>query len=214
MVDSLAGNLLVASTLVHDPVCANSVCLVVHHDADGAIGVMLNRPLVPNPAALLALLGQKDEPEPRPSKSRMGSKTETGISKLPNPLPSPPSATSNTVHFGGPLSGPVVAIHSSSEFAEAETGPGIYVAAQKEHLEELVNKAHGPMRLIVGHLGWPNDQLQNELAAGIWHVLPATVEAVFTSDQDMWPRLIRRATARSLAAWIETTDHPRAWDLN
>lgn len=195
MVDSLAGNLLVASTLVQDPVCANSVCLLVHHDADGAIGVMLNRPLNPSPDALMAMLGQKAAPDT-------------------NRLPAPAAKPAGTVHFGGPLSGPVVAIHNMSEFAEAETGPGIYVAAQKHHLEGLVSGPHGPMRLIVGHLGWQNDQLQQELEAGIWHLLPATADAVFASDRDMWPRLIRRATARSVADWIGVVDKPDAAELN
>ncbi len=199
MIDSLAGNLLVASTLVQDPVCANSVCLLVHHDVDGAIGVMLNRPLNPHPDALMAMLGQKN----------------TGTNSIR--LPTCASATSDlgsTVHFGGPLSGPVVAIHADSQFAEAETGPGIYVAAQKHHLEGLFNKPSGPMRLIVGHLGWQGEQLSDELRAGIWHLLPATSEAVFASDRDMWPRLIRRATARSMASWIGAADRVDAWEVN
>ncbi len=185
MIDSLAGNLLIASTLVDDPVRASSVCLLVHHDEDGAIGVMLNRPLAPNPPALLAMLGQP--PQPPSDGNRLPAATKG------------PGLGTEMVHFGGPLSGPVVAIHSESKFAEAETGPGIYVAAQKHHLEGLFSQPHGPMRLIVGHLGWQPEELQNELDAGVWHVVPATAEAVFSSDRDMWPRLIRRATARSMA---------------
>ena len=61
------------------------------------------------------------------------------------------------IHFGGPQSGPVVAIHQESEFAEAETGTGIYVAAQKHHLENLVRRDQVRYRLIVGHLGWKSE---------------------------------------------------------
>ncbi len=200
MIDSLAGNLLVASTLVEDSVRANSVCLLVHHDETGAIGVMLNRPLAPNPAALLAMLGQQ------PSEPMSGNRLPVAATV--------PDLGTGTVHFGGPLSGPVVAIHSVSKFAEAETGPGIYVAAQKHHLEGLVSQPNGPMRLIVGHLGWTQDELQQELDAGIWHLVPATADAVFSSDRDMWPRLIHRGTARSVAHWIGTADVPRAWEVN
>lgn len=199
MIDSLAGNLLVASTLVQDPVRSNSVCLLVHHDDDGAIGVMLNRPLAPSPDALMQMLGKA----PTESKHNRLPKTE---SSLPTDL--------GTVHFGGPLSGPVVAIHSVSKFAEAETGPGIYVAAQKHHLEGLVAQPNGPMRLIVGHLGWQQGELQQELDDGLWHLVPATPEAVFSNDREMWPRLIHRSTARSVAAWIGTSDNPNAWEMN
>jgi putative transcriptional regulator len=199
MIDSLTGNLLVASTLVQDPVRSSSVCLLVHHDGDGAIGVMLNRPLTPNPDALLAMLGK----EPASSDN--------------NRLPKPESNQTHvlgTVHFGGPLSGPVVAIHSMSKFAEAETGPGIYVAAQKHHLEGLVSQPSGPLRIIVGHLGWKEGELQQELDDGLWHLVPATPEVVFSNDREMWSRLIHRSTARSVATWIGTPDNPSAWEVN
>jgi putative transcriptional regulator len=199
MIDSLSGNLLVASTLVHNPICANSVCLVVHHDDDGAIGVMLNRPMVPGAGNLITMLGG-DQPSPSTRLTKRLSKNSNNDSKV--------------VHFGGPLSGPVVAIHSNGQFADAETCPGIYVAAQKHHLEALVGNGGGPMRLIVGHFGWKPEQLQAELDSGVWHVLPATPEVVFTSDIDMWPRLIRRATAKSMASWIGASDNPSAWLKN
>jgi putative transcriptional regulator len=118
------------------------------------------------------------------------------------------------LHFGGPLSGPVVAIHQNSQYAEAETGDGIYVAAQKQHLEDLVRRRPGPYRLIVGHLGWESGQLEAEIEAGIWHVLPATTDAVFSSANQMWPRLIRRATSSSMARWLGIPDLVAAGELN
>jgi putative transcriptional regulator len=118
------------------------------------------------------------------------------------------------VHFGGPLSGPVVAVHGSSELAEAETGQGIYVAAQKQHLEDLVRHKPSPYRLIVGHLGWEPDQLMAEIHAGVWHLVPATADVVFDNDNEMWAKLVRRATAHSVARWIGTPDVPAAQQLN
>jgi putative transcriptional regulator len=118
------------------------------------------------------------------------------------------------LHFGGPLSGPVVAIHQMSQFAEAETGTGIYVAAQKQHLEDLIRRQVGPYRLIVGHLGWKTEELDGEIEAGIWHVVPATVDTVFSAATEMWPRLIRRATSSSMAKWIGAADVIGASELN
>ena len=40
MTQSLVGNLLVASTLVTESVFARGVCLMMHHDDDGAIAGM------------------------------------------------------------------------------------------------------------------------------------------------------------------------------
>jgi putative transcriptional regulator len=44
MSESVAGKLLVASTILGDPNFFRSVVLVLQHDADGALGLVLNRP--------------------------------------------------------------------------------------------------------------------------------------------------------------------------
>ena len=124
------------------------------------------------------------------------------------------SKSLGTIHFGGPLSGPVVAVHNSSELAEAEAGKGVYVAAQRDLLETLVKQKSGSFRLIVGHLGWSVDQLRAERDAGFWHILDATDEDVFTGDQDLWPSVIRRATTASLANWLGIKDTPFAAEVN
>ncbi len=217
MIESFTGNLLVASSLVTDPIYAGGVCLVVHQDESNVIGVMLNRPMKPTPEALVAMLGEQNKPA---EGNRLTSLSETAETETPESEP-PASAASldppipwGTLHFGGPLSGPVVAIHQNSQYGEAETGDGIYVAAQKQHLEDLVRRRPGPYRLIVGHLGWESGQLEAEIEAGIWHVLPATTDAVFSSANEMWPRLIRRATSSSMARWLGIPDLVAAGELN
>lgn len=219
--ESLTGNLLVASSLVSNPMYSAGVCLVVHQDADHVIGVMLNRPMKPNPDAMAKMFGKKSaDPE---SKNRLdGPPPQDDAGSEPTDLVPKTDAVSvmegmanlGLVHFGGPLSGPVVAIHQLSQFAETETGAGIYMAAQKQHLEDLVRQKPGAYRLIVGHLGWETEQLQHEIEAGVWHTLPATAESVFASATSMWPGLIRRATSRSLARWIRTPDVLGAAELN
>lgn len=217
MIDTFTGKLLVASSTVTDPMYAGGVCLIVHHDEENLIGVMLNRPLKPTPEALMAMLGEEPdsnpaEPSGEPSESKQ---IKNRLAAVP---PSTPDLASQNpwrmLHFGGPLSGPVVAIHPMSQYGEVETGQGIYVAAQKQHLESLVRQQEGPCRLIVGHLGWQTEQLMTEIDQGIWHVVPATTQTVFSPAQEMWPRIIRRATTGSLAKWIGVNDVPQASELN
>jgi len=43
-VDSLAGKLLVSSPSLHDPNFRRTVVLMTHHDAEGAMGLVLSRP--------------------------------------------------------------------------------------------------------------------------------------------------------------------------
>lgn len=220
----LTGNLLVASSLVTDPIFAGGVCLLVHQDENNVIGVMLNRPMQPSPDALAAMLdmptGNADPNHRMPSlidSGEMGPHNAAPSSSgkhLSDLSPTVPKSFSGMLHFGGPLSGPVVAIHQTSQYAEAETGTGIYVAAQKQHLENLLRDQSSPYRLIVGHLGWEWGQLDAEIKAGRWHIVPATAEAVFAPAAEMWPRLIRRATASSMARWIGVPDTIDAGELN
>jgi putative transcriptional regulator len=179
-----AGKLLVASPSVVDPLFARSVCLVMQHDATGAIGLLLNRPLQAGPSELWNLLAGSTN-----SASRI------------------PSASSRCVHFGGPMSGPVVALHDGRQWAEAEPTSGVYVAAQKSNLQHVVSPgAAQHVRLIIGHAAWQSGQLEAEIAAGIWYPLPATADRVFAADETMWPRLVRIGVGHSLASWVGVDD--------
>ncbi len=217
MTDLLTGNLLVASSLVTDPIYSGGVCLVVHQDETNVIGVMLNRPMKPSPETLQAMFGEKSDQNPR---NRLTSgEVDTGESEAKEPKAGEPERSLDgspwrMLHFGGPLSGPVVAVHQISQYAEAETGSGVYVAAQKHHLEDLIRQQVGPYRLIVGHLGWETEQLIAEIESGRWHLVPATVDSVFSAANQMWPALIRRATSNSLARWIGVDDVIGACELN
>ncbi len=230
--ESMIGKLLVASTTVQDPILSRSVSLVVHQDDEQVYAVLLNRPMAApkgivkpadanRPAGRLG--GQPDSPsygdqELPVDQSSLAHPTVADDSMSPaakSPASmSPASMSLGTIHFGGPLSGPVVAVHNSSELAEAEAGRGVYVAAQRDLLEALLLHRPAGYRLIVGHLGWSLDQLRREREAGYWHVIDATEEAVFTGDQELWPAVIRRATAASLAQWVGIDTPPERIECN
>ncbi len=58
---SLAGQLLVASPEMGDPRFYRAVILVVRHDRNGALGIIINRPVEDRSlASLLEALGEKD----------------------------------------------------------------------------------------------------------------------------------------------------------
>lgn len=180
------------------------------------IGVMLNRPIEPNPEAFDAILGETHSKNPAEQQSRFSTQAEkTQESQINSPFQdSDLPLSSRSLHFGGPLSGPIVALHQIRDYAEAETGDGIYVAAQKQHLVDLIRDQNEPFRLIVGHLGWNPEELDAEIADGHWHVLPANVDDVFSSASDMWSCVIRRATNSSLAKWIGLPDANFVGELN
>jgi putative transcriptional regulator len=238
--ESMIGKLLVASTTVQDPILSRSVSLVVHQDEQQVYAVLLNRPMAP-PKGVVKLVDSSGESVslpaskpadpnadgnpsgrlPRQSGSPQSNAQQPGAqssqsedSSLAQPTAADVSKSQGTIHFGGPLSGPVVAVHNSSELAEAEAGRGVYVAAQRDLLEALLMHRPAAYRLIVGHLGWSLEQLRSEREAGYWHVIDATEDDVFTGDQELWSAVIRRATGASLAHWVGIDTPPERIECN
>jgi len=240
--ESMIGKLLVASTTVQDPILSRSVSLVVHQDSDNVYAVLLNRPMTP-PQGMVKKIdsgGQNiaspqqgsNAPPPKalgrvpqsvaPSDQRSAGDESQGNDKqgaddqsgFAHQTAAEASKSLGTIHFGGPLSGPLVAVHNASELAESQAGEGVYVAAQRDVLEMLVKQRPAAFRLIVGHLGWSLEQLRSERDAGYWHVIDATEDDVFTGDQELWAAVIRRATGASLAHWIGIDPPPEHVECN
>ena len=58
---SLTGQLLIAAPTMGDPRFAHTVILMVRHDRNGALGIVINRPIGERPlAGILEALGEKD----------------------------------------------------------------------------------------------------------------------------------------------------------
>lgn len=237
--ESMLGKLLVASSRMEDPVLSRSVCLVVHQDSDNVFAVMLNRPMTPPPGMKAMLSSYQGAIEQSGDQADAPTSTNGGRFEVPEetegdasedsthlvsrePLPhqiaqqeaAAASQSLGTIHFGGPLSGPVVAVHDSKDHAEAVAGKGVYLAAQRDLLETLVQDRPDSLRLIVGHLGWTVEQLFAERDAGYWHMIDANHDDVFAGDQELWPSVIRRATTRSVSKWIGIPDQPFAAEVN
>ena len=159
---SLKGCFLVASPQLRDPNFVHTVVLLVHHSEDGAFGVVLNRP------------------------------TESTIKELWEKVGESPCDSNQPVHLGGPVSGPLMAVHSDASLAEMEIIPGVYFAAQRDHLEQLLQQSEHAFIFFVGHSGWGGGQLENELKEGAWFTAPATAEFVFNSNDDLWRRVTQQ----------------------
>lgn len=203
---SLAGNLLVASDTIKSGPEARTVCLLMHHDEAQTVGVILNRTvpsITPETPALL-----KSEADLEPQNDQNLAIESTTMTGLPQEL-----AGFESVNFGGPMAGPVIAIHQSRDLAEVSAGHNIFISADKFCLQQLATDQTAGARLIVGYTGWSTDQLEHEISLGLWHTVPATAEMVFSGD-DIWANAIYRATANTLASWINAPDDPMAWQLN
>jgi len=158
---SLQGQLLIASPHLGDPNFARAVVLMVQHNDDGAFGVVLNRPL---------------------------NKT---IQELWAEVDEPPCDNRQHLNLGGPVSGPLMALHAPCDICEVEVVPGVYFAHEKENLERLVQAVGVTLRVFVGHSGWGGGQLEREMEEGAWLTLPATAEMVFLPEDELWNTVTR-----------------------
>ena len=161
----LTGSVLVSSPWVQDPSIANSVCLIVEHTDQGAVGVFLNRPMVMDPKPLLNFLFEGE----------VVGAAVAGMSHF---------------NFGGPNNGPILAIHNESALAEGGNDHGVYLSAQVETLRQLAQSSPEPLRWFIGHATWGKSQLEREIVAENWMLLPAVPQIVFEQEPTMWKRAL------------------------
>ena len=167
--ESLEGHFLLASPQLLDPNFVHTVVLIVEHSDVGAMGLVLNRPTSKTVAELWHQVGQG------------------------------PCDSQKNVHLGGPVSGPLMAVHTSGSLAEMEIGPGVYFAAKKDNLDELVHQ-DVQYKMFIGHSGWGPGQLESEIQEGAWRAVPVTLDDVFDDAEDLWQRLYVRAEGGLLPA--------------
>jgi putative transcriptional regulator len=182
--ESLKGYFLVASPHLQDPNFVRTVVLLIHHNEDSAFGVVLNRP------------------------------TESTIKELWEKVGESPCEVEDPVHLGGPVSGPLMAVHTDASLAEMEIVPGVYFAAQRDHLEGLLQQQGHEFRFFVGHSGWGSGQLENELKEGAWLTTPAVPDFVFCNDDDLWRKVTQHVGQTILTDILKLKYAPKDPSLN
>jgi len=181
--ESLEGQLLLASPQLLDPNFARTVVLLVEHNDMGALGLVINRPTGKTVQELWKQVGESACESQQP------------------------------VHLGGPVQGPIMAIHTADGLAEMEVVDGVFFAHKKQHLDELVRRDER-FKIFVGHSGWGPGQLEGEIEQGAWRAIPAKLEDVFDSADDLWQRLMQRAVTGVLPEMLGIKHIPPDPSLN
>ena len=170
--DQLTGKFLIAMPTMPDPRFAHSVVLLCAHSAEGAMGVIVNKPM-PD-LRFQALLDNLELPL---------AETGAGLSEPVTDLP---------VHFGGPVeTGRGFVLHSPDFFSREgsmELCKGIVLSTSVEVLSALAS-GQGPSDALIalGYAGWAGGQLEDELQAGGWLIADAAPELLFrTRDDAKW----------------------------
>jgi putative transcriptional regulator len=170
--DPLVGQLLVASPDIGDPRFSHAVILIVRHSQQGALGIVINRPVGEEPVAnVLKAIGQDS------------------------------SGVSGTVRVfgGGPVEPWLGFVVHSTEYHRPQTidvDSSVAVTSSPEVLRDIGHSA-GPHKYLVafGYAGWGPGQLENELAQHAWFTIPEDPKLVFDVDRDkVWDDAKARET--------------------
>ncbi|KIN73768.1 YqgE/AlgH family protein [Sulfitobacter guttiformis] len=166
----LTGELLIAMPGTDDPLFSRSVVFICSHSADGAMGLILNKPA--RELTLREVFARVDIPT-------------TG-----GPVQRP-------VHFGGPVeTGRGFVLHRDQARLAPEPSviPGGYLlTATKDILEDIAaGEGPEPFLFTVGYSGWGVGQLEREIVHNGWLTAPATPALVFGTDPDvLWEAALR-----------------------
>lgn len=159
---SLSGHLLTASRDLRDPNFLRSVVLLLEHNDDGALGVVLNR---------------------------IGDRT---VSEVWDAIDAEPCDCDQPLNLGGPVSGPLIALHRYEEAGEKQVLPGLYMSLHREAIDRVVRQDEHPFRLYSGNSGWGGGQLEGEMQAGGWLTTPAEAQDVFADPEQLWKDVSNR----------------------
>lgn len=160
-INSLAGSFLVSTPQMPDPRFEEHVIYICAHNADGAMGVSINRPN--HIFSLAEILQGASLPVPK------------------KPLP--------PVYIGGPVElESAFILYLSDYHAEHRLDISDTVSLTREtKVLEDISKGEGPSTylFILGYTGWGPGQLEQELVENGWLNLPANDTIIFDTADDL-----------------------------
>jgi putative transcriptional regulator len=168
---SLAPALLLSMPQLTDPNFAKSIVLLCEHEAEGAFGLVVNRPSEISAAAAVNLHPPLSEP---------------------NDLP---------LLIGGPVEpqrGWILTAQPPEAVEHRTLGAGLYLSASPVLLRRALTSRPMPKRTIVlaGYAGWGPKQLDAELSESAWLIAPVDLDLIFEIPAAAsWEMAIRRLGA-------------------
>ncbi len=168
----LAGQILIAMPSMSDPRFARTVIYVCAHNADGAMGLVLNR--------LISSITFKDL-----------------LDELKVEEPACDEAAGPAIHFGGPVeTGRGFVLHSA-DYVGPDSMPltGTFALTATVDILKAIAAGQGPQQhlLALGYAGWGPGQLDGELQENAWLSVEADPDLVFDGElDDKWERALAK----------------------
>jgi putative transcriptional regulator len=164
------GKFLIAGRNLADPRFQETVVLLLEHNAEGAAGLIINRPTKVPAAELLPSVPGLTE---RADVVYYGGPVE-GHRML-------------------------MLIRSGEKPEESDRLFGnVYVSASRKTLESMIglHKTDNQLRMYAGYAGWLPGQLDREVSRGDWLIMRADAGSIFEKrSSEIWRELFRRGSA-------------------
>jgi len=180
----LAGQMLVATPVIDTGCFQKSVIYVFTHNADGAMGIIINQPLeLINYTALIEGMN----------------------------LPHEAAAKNIPVYFGGPVERARGFIIHSTDYVRDFTlarSADLAVTASSVILSDIV-AGRGPKNaaLVVGFAGWGAGQLEAEIEQNSWITVPASASLMFNTENDLKWATASKSLGIDMAFFSTTVGH-------
>lgn len=182
--------LLLAMPQVVDPFFRKSVVLLIHHQPQGSLGFIVNRPY------------------------------GIQISEILEGLDIAPPEQAAEAFFGGPVQphlGTVIYRKTAEDPLDgeprAEVYPGIAMTQQISDLNHLLRRSPSSYRLFLGYAGWGSGQLVQEILRNDWLTAPVREDLIFADNcETVWDQALASVgiDPAQLPAWTSAGDDEEA----
>jgi putative transcriptional regulator len=182
---SLKGHLLIATPQLNTPMFSRSVILMLDHNEEGAMGVILNQPI------------------------------NTLITDLAGRIFEEDFEWSKPLHLGGPVPGSLMVLHTLDGLGDHEIIPGVFVTLDASSVQQIIRQRPEPSVVIANYSGWGPGQLEGEFNWDSWITLPATVDHVFwEGEKDLWKVVVSEVNSKKLSEFLGLKTVPTDPRLN
>ncbi len=149
---------------MNDPIFSKSLIYICEHDDDGAMGLIINKPMISENASDII--------------------QQTGLTQI-EPLPD--------IYFGGPVNLEMgLILHDANYNIEGTLtiSKSVALTSNKQIVLDLKNGG-GPdeFRFSFGYAGWGKGQIEREIENGDWLLMPADDDFIFSiPNTDKWKK--------------------------
>lgn len=171
---TLAPGFLVASPKLDESVFERAVIVMVHHDQEGAMGFILNKPIDVDFGTLLEMVDVSED-------------------NIAN------RCYEQEVFFGGPVRVEQLwVIHNAKDVVveddeqELLFHPHWHLSSDATAIKSMAQYATDVIRPYMGYTGWGPGQLEDEIGDGSWLALEFDELMFQTEFEDMWDAALAR----------------------